>query len=385
MSPEEFVRLTATLTSAAGHLATIAVRDVAKLLEILVPEEAVLSAAQASGYLGCRFKKSGQSGTLAGAGRFLGAKTTQRYFDLLRSKLNIGEAPAATRLLEDWAKLWLQRKRYPRGFGKRLRRILQAVPPSIRLCKLRSPLMSVGSCIRLSQHASRSDHGDVLSLYHSVATPVGDPDRSLIESRQSHASSKVATSSTLEIVFAELDKRHLTTLICLPLDAARACFLLESVTAGSHVEVLDVVTSFYIHLLRYTNRTAADLGFEQAGPDAYALLDHSFARDGGATGAIAEARIGTRGGLRYVLDQMTEQFKRDRQEDHIRHVLSTAIDPLDWDAKVDFVRRFLERHPDAVPADFSDEPPERFAGQCGLIARAYVEAMGQVQQVLRAM
>jgi hypothetical protein len=114
-------------------------------------------------------------------------------------------------------------------------------------------------------------------------------------------------------------------------------------------------------------------------------MDRTFARGGGAAAATAEAISGVQGGLRFVLDQMTEQFKRERQEAHVQHVIATAIDALDWDAKVGFVKEFLRRHPDVVPAELASEPPERFAKNYELIVRAYVNAMDGVKQMLRAM
>jgi hypothetical protein len=196
---------------------------------------------------------------------------------------------------------------------------------------------------------------------------------------------KSSGSSTLEIVVAEIEREHLTRIISLPIDAARASYLLGTVTADSHHEVLEVATSFYIHLLRYTNRLIDTVDPDQAGPAAYSLLDHAFARTGGAADAIAEARCGGRGGLRFVLDQMTDQFKRERQEEYVLHVVSTAVDPLDWPAKVAFLKELLSRSPQILPAELASEPLERFAAKYDQVLRAYVNSIDQMKHVLRAM
>jgi hypothetical protein len=381
----EFNRVKTALATQGDSLKAIAVSGVDELLQTIFPEETIVLAALTGRYLDCQFDDETQDRQIHKAVRFLGADTQERYFCVLRSKLVAGDAAAVSGLLEKWADYWVRQKRYPQRFGNKLRQIIQSVSPSVRALKLNTLLLSVGSCIKLSQCATSADFNDVLDLYRTVARTTDIPSQVQRAQQKQPATGRKAKSSTLEIVLAEIEKEHLTSIICLPIDAARASFLLDRVTVDNSQQALDVITSFYIHLLEYTNGTAGSPGIDQAGPDAHALMDRTFARGGGAAAATAEAISGVQGGLRFVLDQMTEQFKRERQEAHVQHVIATAIDALDWDAKVGFVKEFLRRHPDVVPAELASEPPERFAKNYELIVRAYVNAMDGVKQMLRAM
>lgn len=381
----EFNRIKTALATHGDSLKAIAVQGVEELLQAVFPEETIVSAALTGGYLDRQFDDETQDRPIRNAARFLGADTQKRYFCVLRSKLVAGDAAAASGLLGKWADYWVRQKRYPQGFGKKFRRIIQLVSPSVRALKLNVPLLSVGPCIKLSQCATSADFNDVLDLYRSVARTADNPAHLRRTHKKQSASGPKAKSSTLEIVLAEIEREHLTSIICLPIDAARASFLLDRVTVDSSPHVLEVITCFYIHLLQYTNSTAGSPGFEQAGPEAHALMERTFARSGGAAAAIAEAISGIQGGLRFVLDQMTEQFKKERQEAHVQYVIANAIDALDWDAKVGFVKEFFRHHPDVVPAELASQSPERFAGNYELIVRAYVNAMDGVKQMLRAM
>jgi len=70
--------------------------------------------------------------------------------------------------------------------------------------------------------------------------------------------------------------------------------------------------------------------------DAIALLERAFANGGGFEAALAEARYPAHGGLRRVLDVVTDQYKAEQRSKHVSRVVREAIDPLDWDARVAF-------------------------------------------------
>jgi hypothetical protein len=111
----------------------------------------------------------------------------------------------------------------------------------------------------------------------------------------------------------------------------------------------------------------------------------AFQTDGGQAAALAEARDGTRGGLRYVLDALTERFKAEQQVNHVRWVLKEALDPTDWPAKVAFTAALLQRLAPHLPADIRAMPPERLAKRYDLIAQAYVRSIDTVRVLLRAL
>ncbi|MEI8044597.1 MAG: hypothetical protein WCL11_24515, partial [Verrucomicrobiota bacterium] len=380
----EFDRIQAALANKGG-LNTIAVRDVSELLESVVTEDAVVFAALAGSYFGRRFTQPATDEPVGRAARFLGAAMERRYFDVLASHLITGDVSAVVRLLEAWTGFWVRHQRYPHGFGQRLRRLILSVPTSIRVRKLNTQLLSVQSCINLSQCAAGQDAEDVLDLYRVVTGGTANPPGNQPARKQPPKPGRKGRSSTLDIVLAEIEQEHLTAVICLPIDTARASFLLDSVTAENPVQALEIITSFYIHLQRYTDRSAGSPTFEEAGPEAQLLLERAFARKGGTAAALAETQSGIEGGLRFVLDQMTEQLKRECQEKHVLHVLATAVNPLDWEAKVKFIKELFHRCRALLPAELTSEPPERFARDYERIVRLYVNALAEMKQVLRAL
>ena len=80
---------------------------------------------------------------------------------------------------------------------------------------------------------------------------------------------------------SQIDAVALAERISRPIDAARACYSLESVTIERSEQFLDVIGAFYVHLLRHRNSIAVSLDLEVVRADALALLERAFERTGG--------------------------------------------------------------------------------------------------------
>jgi len=189
----------------------------------------------------------------------------------------------------------------------------------------------------------------------------------------------------LQAVLSEINADALASLIGQPIDSARASYVMDSVTVNSHDDFNHTVTSFYVHLMRHAQKATDSIDSNTAGAEAFTLLEKAFSGKGGFQAALNEARHPTRGGLRFVIDLITEQFKREEQEKHINRVLKTAIDPLDWEGKVELIRTLLERLAPNLPVDIASQPPEMFTGNYETVVRAYVESFDQMKSLLRSL
>ena len=102
-------------------------------------------------------------------------------------------------------------------------------------------------CIKLTQFASKSDHDDISELYDAVA---GKHMRSS-EKNQVVPNQQVA-SQVLKNILSEIDEQALAK-IGVPIDLARAGFVIDKVIVESQEDFHDIISSFYIHLMRITN------------------------------------------------------------------------------------------------------------------------------------
>lgn len=380
----DYATIHAAMEQHRGQIDIRVAKDIAEVVDLVLSEHAIVQGAIASGYIDRRFPRHYDTRPTVEVARSLGRHMHKRFFALTEHMLSVGDIGPAKDLIGDWVAHHVRRRRYPRHFGRRLHRLIQSTPPSIQRA-LHGTLLSVGSCIDLSRYAMEGDHDDVLSLYSTLVWRGNNGSRPQFLQNERQPAAR-GSSSTLDIVIFEIQPESLATNIGLPIDAARGSFIVDSAVVDSYRELLHLVSAFYLHVLRHTERIeGGDATVDAAGPEALALLERSFARMGGVAAARAESMIGTHGGVRFVLDRMTDQYKQERQGDHVRHVLATAIDPLDWSAKVEFMKGFLAAFPDAIPRELKGESPERFAGKHELIVRTLVNSMSEVKQVLRSL
>jgi hypothetical protein len=162
-------------------------------------------------------------------------------------------------------------------------------------------------------------------------------------------------------------------------DSARGSYTLTSSTIDTYDEFLDTLQAFYMHLQRCIGPgPTAALDTSRDRGEAIALLERTFCRKGGEQAAFALARDGIQGGMRSVLDALTEQFKAERQATYVQRVFKEAIAALDWDERVTFMRGAMKRLGPFLPSELKNEPPERFARSCEAIVHAYVQSLDKI-------
>ena len=145
------------------------------------------------------------------------------------------------------------------------------------------------------------------------------------------------------------------------LDDARANYSMKTVRVKDASEFNQAITGFYIHMLRHTQSPEGHVSRDAAAAEAIDRIEDSFRNAGGYEAALAEAKFGTKGGLRYVFDVMTDQEKSVRKRKYKDMVLKEAIDPLDWETKVKLSAHIQKQYGRYLPDTFRTMEPEQLA------------------------
>jgi hypothetical protein len=235
--------------------------------------------------------------------------------------------------------------------------------------------------VSLGRFASEADDYDVRRLFEASAGKgfIDRPKTKASSSKRVEGDAAAAVDAVLTEISAESLARKIGTAI----DGARARYILPHIIVGSHEEFLDTVCAFYSALVWHDTLTPPSASADDLAGQALALVADAFADRGGADAAEAEARLGTAGGIRLVLDLMTEQHKARQQSVHVTRVLREALDPLDWNARVAFMTVLLQRIRSFLPEELRAAPPERFVRQLEPIIRTYVRSVDHVGGLLR--
>jgi hypothetical protein len=245
--------------------------------------------------------------------------------------------------------------------------------------------LPVSECLRLGRYAREDDDKDVRFLFLAI---FGEKNREFAPEpggpKFSMATKKDSDKKNLHLILSELNIITQTQKIAAPIDFARATYNISIVIINSSEEFFEIITSFYTHLMRRTLRLNTTCNPKEIEAEAVALLEKAFAKNGGFKAALEEARNGTKGGLRYVLDVMTDKFKWEEMEKHLNLVIKTAIDPLSDREKIDFIKEMMKCLDINLSPEEKEQPPERYAAHYEQLIRAILRSKEEVERLFRS-
>ena len=148
-----------------------------------------------------------------------------------------------------------------------------------------------------------------------------------------------------------LDAEHIARAVSDDHYNARATYSGHSKnTVADHAEFSHVICDYYRHHFSLTIVRSVTLrGGTVSLPDhwvsseAWRLVDQSYRDYGGYEGAYRNARSGVAGGMHGVLNGIADMLRSQQEQQYIKHVLHTSVDPMDFEGKVELVRQYLDR------------------------------------------
>ena len=188
----------------------------------------------------------------------------------------------------------------------------------------------------------------------------------------------------LQSILSKISVEALARSIGLQVDLARISFVLDSVVVLDFEEFKHLLLAYYIHVLNHLNRVKVPMDFEISSAEVFALLDRAFSNRGGTKAAFTESMNGFHGGMRLILDQLTDQFKKEEMEKRINQVLRYSFDPIEWGIKVSLIKDLLEKLKPNLPPEIYNQPPERYGNHYEILVKNYVNSVDQLQYIFQA-
>lgn len=373
LAPELLRETIEAIVAASGQIRVIQIRDLADLLHAATTEEARLQAALAQSYFD-RMPEGPPAATVLVDG------LEDVFWRYLEAHLNGGNISRVRRLLELRIGYELKRHRYPPGFGSRLMALIQSISPVIRRKRRFFPLLPTTTCFQAGCLARASDQADAAKLLCAATGRLGAA-ACTPHNQQPQATASPPADRSLEATLNAISAETLAREIGIPADEARASFVLPGVIIEDYDLFNDTVTAFHLALLRHTDGNDA-----VPQPDeALSLLERTYADQGGLAAARAEGMYAVEGGMRTILDRLTEQYKMEQRYKRVNRVLKEALDPLNWDRQLEFTKTLLERLSPHLAGTLNDADPRRFVRRRDEIVRAYVQGLDRLQSVIRTL
>ena len=180
-----------------------------------------------------------------------------------------------------------------------------------------------------------------------------------------------------------LDERHIARVIGIPHDEARMRFPLQSNTVGSFEEFTEVLANYYNHH-HVECLSGGRFSFSEAASRAKDIVENEYRRKGGdIVTAFNDAKSGTNGGTRAILDIIAERLKLESVENYIKDVFDRMVAPHSFEAKVEIMRQFIAAFGNQLSTSIQLDRPERYAHEFKILIRAHVTSLQNTSSMFR--
>ena len=369
------------------------VGGIGELIRLIFTEDSIVLASLREGFFNIPETADQFNNPIDDVVSFLTDNNQRRFWDILDRYFLAGHCKKGKELLEAFVQFYLKEKLYPADFGAGLFQLISSLPPAIRKRKMDFPIIEKRLCNKLGNLAAEEkDYDDAHILYEAACGKIGMPKTKTCQSSSidTQPETKMPDGDydciVFDMVVSQIKERAIAEQVGIPIDSARGSFILESSIVETFEGFVDSIVAYYIHMQRYISSSpdkATDM--TMARTEAIALLQRTFRDKGGDQAAFARARDGVKGGIRTILDALTEQYKAEKSQAHIELVFTDAIGALGWDERVRCIRGLIKRAGGSLPKEIRDEPPERFARNYKSLLRIYVKSFDNVEQLLRTM
>jgi hypothetical protein len=384
LTPNEYKSAKESLLRHKGDIKIHSIGGMDDAIRIFMTDESVVHGSLRAGFFNAKATVMESESPVGRTVTLLAEGNEKRFWDVLGHSLLNRSVDKAKLLIQTYADFHVRNQCYPKGFGEELFRLVISLPPLTRKINDLFPLLSMDSCIKLTQHAKASDHEDVRQLYKAAfGEGLGEISRPVDETRVLKSFEGDRESELFERLLAEISKENLSERVGKGLDDARGSYNLYTVRVKDGFEFNEAITAFYAHMFRHTGSPAGNLDRAALSTEAIDLVEKAFERRGGYKAAVAEGKYGINGGMRLVFDSMTEHLKLQEKGKYIVRVFKDAMDPLDWDAKVRLMEVFRERIGPELSAELRELPAEQLASHWEEIIQCYAESMDKVSELMK--
>jgi hypothetical protein len=384
LTPVEYETVKESLLRHKGEIRIHSISGIQDAVSAFMTDESIVLGSLRTGFFDAKGTFMRSKGPVDRTVALLAEGNEDRFWDVLEHSLLNRRIEKARLLLQTYVDYHMGKQRYPENFGEQLSRLVISLPPPIRKLNDLFPLLPMGLCINLSQHAKKHDMDDVWQLQKAafgeglsrLPYPADKTEKvPFLKGRREN--------EMFEWLLSELNEENLTEKFGVPLDEARLRYATDAVTVRDAFEFNEVITAFYAHLFRHIASPLGHAKRNVLSGDAIELVEKAFKHKGGYKGAVSEGKFATHGGMRLVFDAMTEQEKQDRKAKYITAVFKKTIDSFDGDSQVRLMKAFMDLIGPGLPADLRDLPAEKLAPHWETIIRHYIELKEKVSDLLK--
>ena len=190
--------------------------------------------------------------------------------------------------------------------------------------------------------------------------------------------------ASINSLLAALDEREIAQRIGIPHDEARMRYALHANTVAGFREFEQIIGEYYNYHFTTCVAPGGALSPAEARSRAKQILEQDYRRrNGDIRSAFVDARDGTNGGLRAMLDIIAEALKADSMSQYTQDVFDRHVTPVSWEEQVDIMRQFIAHFGAYLGSSIRQDRPEQYARDYEPLIRSYVRALQQTSSMFR--
>lgn len=172
--------------------------------------------------------------------------------------------------------------------------------------------------------------------------------------------------------------------VAIPHDEARSQYRLPRNTVSGWREFEDLIADYFGFHYGRCVAPGARLSRTEALGRAKEILEREYRRRrSDIVGAFADARDGTNGGLRSIIDAIADGLKGESVDRYARDQFDSRVAPHDFEAKVEIIRQFIARFGPQLGDAIQRNRPERYAQDYRQLIEAYADGLRQTSSIFR--
>jgi hypothetical protein len=159
---------------------------------------------------------------------------------------------------------------------------------------------------------------------------------------------------------------------------------LSSNTVSNFDEFTQIIGHYYnTHFTKCISR-GGRFPDSEAASRAKEIIEQEYRRrNGDIVAAFNDARDWTNGGMRSILDIISEGLKTISVERYIRDAFDRYVSPNSWSRKVQIIKQFIDSCSTHLSSAIRHDQPERYAQNYQELIRSYIAALQATSSIFR--
>ena len=381
LKPKEYDKLKATMRSCRGKIKLLDVHNTYKLIQKSISDEAIVLSALNSNFFGIKIDEV-QNSSFELISKYFLDENNERFWRSLEFSLLNKDVKKSHLLINTFVDYHLRKNKYPNNSGKELNKLIMSLPFSVKKISELFPLIKKDKYIRLIQNAAENAHNDI-SILHNVLFGKIERKHDFVDTKKEEKVNGTDESDRLEYILEQINPDYIDLNITKYIDEARASYVMDEIQVDSYDDLIDTITSFYIHIIRYTNNQQIDIDNEKFSIEALELFNNTFPQKTQFKEAVSIALSGNKGGLRYIFDMITEYMKKETMDKHVSAIINDAINPLDYQLKKRLIGKIIKRGTGRLELDSKMLRPEQYVENYIEIIKEYARSKQSLNRIFK--